>query len=222
MASEGPNWTVFPATGLQMQRKKSVPPKELRRKAATIQQPGQLRAFLCTQVRDGRKLSKTLQTELSSSMLAQRHRMMSWSSSETRGLNSSLLSLTLQVFGLSFQDEPYLLYFFFALISSPNFQPSDKKNSTIGVHLLSSQILSLHKTSQCFLRIVLWMSKGYHPGLLSVPVITTTTKNNSGEERLYLAYMCMAERIRGRNWNWSRGGNHGGKLLTSHSACFFI
>lgn len=193
-------------------KKDSVSPKELRSKAATIQQLGQLSAFLCTQVRDGRKLSETLQTELASSMLAQRPRAMSCSSSETRALNSSLLSLMLQVFGPSFQDESYLLYSP-ALISSPNFQPSDKKTSTIGVHLLSSQILSLHETSQCFLRIVLWMSKGYHPGSLSVAVISTTTKNNSGEERLYLTYTCMAERIRGRNWNWSRGGNHGGMRL---------
>lgn len=105
-------------------------------------------------VRDGRKLSEMLQTELASSMLAQRHRAMSCSSSATWALNSSLLSLMLQVFGPSFQDESYLLYSP-ALISSPNFQPSDKKDSTIGVHLPSSQILSLHETSQCFLRIVL-------------------------------------------------------------------
>lgn len=139
-------------------KKDSVSPKELRSKAATIQQLGQLKAFLWWR----RKLSEMPQTELSSSMLAQRHRAMSCSSSETWALNSSLLSLMLQGFGPSFQDESYLLYSP-ALLSSPNFQPSDKKDSTIGVHLPSSQILSLHETSQCFLRIVLWMSKGYHP-----------------------------------------------------------
>lgn len=58
-------------------KKDSVPPKELRSKAATIQQLGQLRAFLYAQVRGGRKLSETLQTELASSMLVQRHRAMS-------------------------------------------------------------------------------------------------------------------------------------------------